>query len=276
MTLDLKEMNILLAEAVLLAKEGDTILLEDKTYYEKIKITQKGLTLLGRKNSRIAFDAYHGAIIPEVMGGDGVKRFGTTGSATFTVLEGADGFTAKNITFLNYFKRNGTKNGQAVAFKSEINGLRIENCRFISEQDTLYVDYGKDNLIVNSYIEGDVDFIFGSANCVFSGCEIVANPIYGKAYFLAPDTFCSNTEGFIFRNCDFRVVSDAKVYLGRAWFPSGARESVYPRATLQNCRLSGNIEMDLIQMHEQDLRSYELKIENCSLNQRLISSRDRK
>lgn len=270
MILDLREMDILLADAVVLAKEGDTILLEDKTYYEKIKITRKGITLLGRKNSRIAFDAYHGAVIPEAMGGDGIKKFGTTGSATFSVLEGADGFTAKNITFLNYFKRNGVKNGQAVAFKSEINGLRIENCRFISEQDTLYVDYGKDNRIVNSYIEGDVDFIFGSADCEFFECEIVAKPIYGQAYFLAPDTFSSNTEGFMFQNCDFRVLSDDKVYLGRAWFPGGARESVYPRATLKNCRLSGSIELDLIQMHENDPRTYKLNLMGCTLNQKPV------
>lgn len=272
MIVDLTNSNLLLQEAISLAKEGDVLLLENKTYYEKIYVKTKNITLIGKENTTIAFDAYHGAIIPKSMGGDGIKEFGTTGSATFTVSQGADGFKAKNITFLNYFKRNGRKNGQAVAFKSEINNLFIEDCKFISEQDTLYVDGGKKNMIKNCYIEGDVDFIFGSADCLFENCIILAKNVIGKAYYTAPDTYVSNLYGFIFKNCIFKAEDNIELYLGRAWFPTGALEEVFPKEALIDCLFETDVVMDLIQMHYGNPRIYDLKIKNCKYKDKLLDN----
>ncbi len=272
MMIDLNEKKISLQEALNLALEGDTILLEDKTYFEKLVIDKKKITLLGRKNSTISFNASHGTILPEAMGGDGVRTYGTTGSATVRVLKGADGFTAKNITFVNSFKRGNQKNGQAVAFKSEINNLRIENCRFISDQDTLYIDYGKNNLVVDSYIEGDIDFIFGSADCIFHNCEIKAKNVVGIAYFTAPDTYQSNLYGFIFHQCKFFSEENLDTYLGRGWYPSGATEPVFPKEYLIQCTIDANVKLDLIKMRPTDPKLHELILQDCVQNENIFST----
>lgn len=49
-----------------------------------------------------------------------------------------------------------------------------------------------------------------------------------NAYLCAPDTYASSKYGFIFANT--RVISSGnnKKYLGRAWYPGGAKEMVIP------------------------------------------------
>lgn len=265
--MDISKSNITLAQALLEAKEYDTIYLGNRVFKEKVYITKPHITLIG-DGAKIIYNASHGTIIPLEMGGDGIKTFGTTGSATFTVKEGADYFMATGITFINEFKRLGQKNGQAVAFKSEINHLRIFDCEFISEQDTLYIDNGYDNIIGNSKIFGDIDFIFGSASCLFYKCEIIA---IDEGYFIAPDTYGSMPFGFYFLDCEFKKITDKHVYLGRRWFPGGAKDVVYPKASFKNCLFADGIELDLIEMHKGDPSGYSLEIIDCMLDKKIIS-----
>lgn len=271
MKIDLLGKDILLQEAIDSANPGDVIILDNKTYYEKIEVKIKNLTIEGRESSCVAFDATNQSIIPIMMGGDGVKKFGTTGSSTFRVLEGADGFKCRNVKFLNYFKRSEGDQGQAVAFKSEISDLYMENCKFISQQDTLYIDFGANNKIVNCYIEGDVDFIFGSADCLFEGCEIKAINVVGRAYFTAPDTYEYNNIGFVFNNCKFISSEGVHSKLGRAWYPKGARVKVYPKLTIKNSEFIGDIDPNLVQMHEGDPDLHTLVLNNCILNGVIIN-----
>lgn len=263
---DLKYFKKSLTEAIMECKNGDSIFLDDIVYNEKICIDKHNITMIGRKNTVITYDAANPVIIPQSQGGDGVKTYGTTGSATVLVTTNGDGFKAYNITFKNTYQRAEGQNGQAVAFKSEANNVYIENCKFISSQDTLYVDYGKYNVIRDSYIEGDVDFIFGSADCIFYNCQIHAKKVFHQAYFLAPSTYEENLHGFIFYKCNFESDEGLKTYLGRAWFPSKSLKNVYPRCTLIDCNLKGDIEFDLIQMHSGDSREYSLKLNNIVYN----------
>lgn len=271
MIFDLKDTFMMLQDALDNAKEYDTIILDNKTYYEKIEISIPNLTIEGRENSCIAFDATNQAIIPLSMGGDGIKTFGTTGSATFRVLEGADGFKCRNVKFVNYFKRQKGTQGQAVAFKSEISNLYMENCSFNSLQDTLYIDYGTNNRIVNCYIEGDIDFVFGSADCYFDNCTIVAVAGNETAYFTAVDTYEYNKIGFVFDNCKFISKENVHSKLGRAWYPKGARCNVMPLLTVKNSTFIGDIDPYVIQMHEGDPDRHIIKVENCLLNGELIN-----
>lgn len=265
MKIDLKESHLTLEEAIKQASSGDVLYLENKTYFEKITVNIPNLTLIGQENTKITYNAYHGGIIPKEFGGDGKAIYGTTGSATFTVKETAFGFTAKNIIFENSYQRLDMPNGQAVAFKSECSHLLVENCTFISAQDTLYLDYGKNNRVVNCVIQGDVDFIFGSADCLFERCKIHAIDNEKKiAYYTAPDTFISNEFGFIFRECSFTSDPQMELYLGRPWFPSGAKEKVYPRIAFQNCSFPENIHLYLLRMHPKDCSNYSILIENCT------------
>ena len=263
MDIYLKNLNISLEEAISKASANDIIYLADKIYFEKIVVDKPNITIIGSNNSGICFNDCHSTII---RGGDGRKTYGTTGSASFTVKPTGDGFKAYNVSFINSYKRTKEQHGQAVAFKSECSNILLDNCRFIGHQDTLYVDFGKNNIIKNSYIEGDVDFIFGSADCIFEKCIIKAiNNERNIAYYTAPDTFISNKQGFIFEDCEFIADEDMELYLGRPWFPSKSKEKVYPRIEFKNCLINKNTNLFLKQMHEADPKDFVLKIIDCKL-----------
>jgi hypothetical protein len=61
------------------------------------------------------------------------KEFGTTGSSTVFIY--SNDFTAKNISFEN----SSGKVGQAVAVLTTGDRIAFENCRFLGNQDTLYL-----------------------------------------------------------------------------------------------------------------------------------------
>jgi pectinesterase len=72
----------------------------------------------------------------------------------------------------------------------------------------------------NCYIQGDIDFIFGSATAVFQDCEIFSNRLgSGQSSFVtAPSTPEGEKYGYVFHNCC--LTGDAEpqsVYLGRPW-----------------------------------------------------------
>lgn len=250
-----------LKEALDKASCGDVIYLEDRIYYEKIVIEVPNLTIIGKKNSKISYNVSHGTLIPGTN-----KKYGTTGSASVLVKDNATGFTAINVTFENNFDSVGQKNAQAVALKIECNNSKLDSCKILGKQDTLYIDYGKNNLVKNCYIEGDVDFIFGSADCTFENCIIKAlKTEKNVAYFTAPSTYINNQEGFNFKNCTFICDKDLDCYLGRPWFPGGALMPVYPKVKFINCKLDENIKLYLKKMHENDSSSYIFGIENCEI-----------
>ena len=122
MKIDLKKLNLSLAEAIRIALPNDELYLDDKVYNEKIVLYKPNITLIGQENTVIVFNDSHATPIRHGNGG----VYGTTGSSTFRVLEEADGFKAYNITFMNSYKREGKPNGQAVAFKSECNDIYIK------------------------------------------------------------------------------------------------------------------------------------------------------
>ena len=82
---------------------------------------------------------------------------GTSGSSSFYVY-GHD-FHAENITFEN----SAGPVGQAVAIFVAGDRAAFRKCRFLGNQDTMY-NYGKNSrqYYEDCYIEGTVDFIFGS------------------------------------------------------------------------------------------------------------------
>ena len=261
MKIDLKKLNLSLAEAIRIALPKDELYLDNKVYNEKIVLYKPNITLIGQENTVIVFNDCHATPIRHGNGG----VYGTTGSSTFRVLEDADGFKAYNITFMNDFKRDGKPNGQAVAFKSECSNVYIKDCKFIGHQDTLYVDNGKNNVIENCYICGDIDFIFGSADCLFKNCHIHAvNDEKDLGYFTAPSTIKSNEKGFIFEECKF-TCDDMEMYLGRPWYPGGAKEEVYPKIAFKNCQIVENIKLYLKKMHEKDKTNYCFNLENCEI-----------
>src|SRR5262249_14728668 len=85
----------------------------------------------------------------------------------FSTLVNANDFRAENLTFENSF---GT-GSQAVAVFVEAGRASFQNGRFLGWQDTLFVN-GSRHYFRDCYIEGHVDFIFGTASAVFENCTI--------------------------------------------------------------------------------------------------------
>jgi pectinesterase len=261
MKIDLKKLNLSLAEAIRIALPNDELYLDDKVYNEKIVLYKPNITLIGQDNTVIVFNDSHATPIRHGNGG----VYGTTGSSTLRVLEEANGFKAYNITFMNNYKREGRPNGQAVAFKSECSNIYIKDCKFIGHQDTLYVDGGTNNVIEDCYICGDIDFIFGSADCLFKNCHIHAvNDEKEEGFFTAPSTYIVNEKGFVFKDCVFSQ-DEMVMYLGRPWFPGGAKMEVYPRISFINCKIDESINLSMKKMHEKDKTNYSFNLENCCI-----------
>lgn len=154
----------------------------------------------------ITFDDY--ASKKNVFG----EEIGTSGSASFYIY-GKD-FTATNITFQN----SAGPVGQAVAVFVAGDRAQFRNCRFLGFQDTLYT-YGHESrqYYTNCYIEGTVDFIFGSSTAVFSNCTIFCKR---GGYITAASTPENKKFGYVFFQC--KITGDAAAgsyYLGRPWRP---------------------------------------------------------
>lgn len=133
---------------------------------------------------------------------------------TYTVrVDGCD-LTFKNLTFRN----NAGRVGQAVALHTEGDNLKFENCRFLGDQDTLFLaGHDSDLQFDNCYIEGTTDFIFGPATAYFNDCRIHSK---ADSYITAASTPQDVEIGFVFKNCKLTADPEVKkVYLGRPWRP---------------------------------------------------------
>ncbi|WP_293723018.1 pectinesterase family protein [uncultured Cetobacterium sp.] len=222
-------------------QEQATIYLKNGIYREKIVIDKPNITLIGEERGKVilVWDDASGTIMRE----NSEKTYGTTGSASVTITENGKGFTAKKIVFKNEFDypNSDLKNKQAVALKNDADQSYFEECDFLGFQDTLYANRGR-QYYRDSYIEGNVDFIFGGAHAYFENCEIYSIPREtGVGYVMAPSTLETEEIGYIFDNCNF--VSDGEkntIFIGRPWHP-GKREGYNPSAVVMNSNLGGHI-----------------------------------
>lgn len=142
----------------------------------------------------------------------GLDNMGTFRS--FTVRVDGNNMTFKNITFENTAGRV----GQAVALHTEGSNLAFDNCRFLGNQDTMFIA-GRDSKLSfdNCYVEGTTDFIFGPATAWFENCTIHSK---SNSYITAASTPKDVEYGYVFKNCKLTADPDVnKVYLGRPWRP---------------------------------------------------------
>ncbi|MBW7461731.1 pectin esterase, partial [Paenibacillus sepulcri] len=86
-------------------------------------------------------------------------------------------------------------------------------------QDTLYTPGQGRQYYADSYIEGTVDFIFGSATAVFERCEIHSIRRH-SGYVTAASTAEEQAYGYVFVNCKLTgTAPEHSVSLGRPWRP---------------------------------------------------------
>jgi len=203
-------------EAVNHAKPGDTILIKEGIYNERVEIKTPGLTLTGcntdfreyikEEDHEYSFSDPEGNLrtnryVPSdrtiityglygKMPSEDIGKLGTFRS--YTMFIDAGNVSLKNLTIENSAGA-GPDIGQAIALYAEGEGLNCSNIRLLGWQDTLFTgplppkEIEKNGFIgpkqfaqringrqyyTNAYIEGDIDFIFGSATAYFDNCYI--------------------------------------------------------------------------------------------------------
>lgn len=199
-------------DAIPLESDDETrVFIKSGRYKEKLTLSEAktNVTFIGEsaEDTVLTYDDNH-----YTEGEDG-EPLGTSGSSSFFV--NGDDFTARDLTFENASEPV----AQAVAIRIDGDRAAFEGCRFIGNQDTLYT-HGHDSrqYYRDCYIEGDVDFIFGWATCLFEDCHIHCKSDGG--YVTAASTEQEKEFGYVFKDCE--VTSDAapnSYFLGRPWRP---------------------------------------------------------
>lgn len=133
---------------------------------------------------------------------------------TYTMRVDGCNMTFKNLTIRN----NAGRVGQAVALHTEGTNLIFENCRFLGDQDTLFLaGHDSELKFEDCYVEGTTDFIFGPATAWFDNCQIHSK---ADSYITAASTPENVEFGLVFKNCKLTADPEVKkVYLGRPWRP---------------------------------------------------------
>ncbi len=205
--------------------EGAVINIAPGTYREVVRITKPNIFLRGGSpdpaKTVIVFDRSAGT------------HGGTFNSATVEV-KAAD-FRAENLTFANDFNTTHPQlpqGSQALALLVTGDRAAFRNMRFLGNQDTVYAGVEtctpprekpctpSRQYFSKCYIEGNVDFIFGSAKAVFEDCEIHNTP-HSIGFITAQGKHYPEQDStFVFNRC--RLTAEpgvTNVWLGRPWRP---------------------------------------------------------
>ncbi|WP_371483695.1 pectinesterase family protein [Kitasatospora sp. NBC_00315] len=141
--------------------------------------------------------------------------YGTAGSATL-LAQGHD-FTAAGLTLSNDFDENSSDTGdQALALYLDADRTVLDDVRLLGDQDTFLVNDSARAYVVNSYVEGTVDFVYGSGVAVFSGSRIHEKRTTGGPVTAAA-TPAARAYGFLFYRSTITGATANTTQLGRPW-----------------------------------------------------------
>lgn len=192
-------------------KNRTVVYVKNGLYREKLRLDsgENFVELVGesRFGTILTYDDHPGKV--------GIKGDSINTRSSYSFQMNANDFTARDITFRN---DAGFTAGQAVAVEARGDRAVFVNCRFIGNQDILFLNsetsrqYYKD-----CYIEGTTDFIFGPATAWFEGCHIHSKK---NSHITAASTPQNHPYGFIFNDCTLTGDSSLHmVSLGRPWRP---------------------------------------------------------
>lgn len=216
------------------AWRGETIFIRNGRYEERVEVKIPGLMLIGEScRETVISGCLYALMYCEDIGKLGTFR-------TYTMMVDTHDVLVMNLCVENT-AGFGPDKGQAIALFAEGDRLVFENCRFLGNTDTVYTgplppyELKKNGFVgpkqfaprVNGrqyyrdcYIEGDVDFIFGSATAYFENCTLFQKNHNQEvnSYATAASTAEGQEYGYVFASC--RFLSDAApgtCYLGRPW-----------------------------------------------------------
>ncbi len=165
-------------------------------------------------------------------------------NCTATIVSYASQLQVKNLTIQNtYGENNAAANGQHQAVAYLNNGgdqVSLDTVRLLGNQDTLWLaGSGKRTYVRNSFIQGDVDFIFGDMTAVFDGCEIrYTNARTHTGVIAAPSHVLAN-KGFLFKGGSFTTTGGSNsVSFARQWPQNG---STTGQMIVREVKLAGHI-----------------------------------
>ena len=185
------------------------------TYRERILVTRNhpNITLLGT-GTRPEDTVITNALNASTAGGTFFSQ---------TVEIEGDAFEAANLTIENAAPYPTPNGSGAVAAAIRSDRAVFRHVRFLSHQDTLFADFGR-QLYLDCFISGSADYIFGNATAVFQNTELNST---GPGYITAQSrTAPTQATGFVFLNS--RVTSAAAIPataanniigLGHPWRP---------------------------------------------------------
>ena len=187
------------------------IFIKNGVYKEKLRLdsSKNNVEMIGESkfNTILTYDDHPGKV---TAGGDSIN---TRSSYSFQV--DGDNFIARDITFRN---DAGFTAGQAVAVESRGDKAVFLNCRFMGNQDILFLNSVRSRQFYKDcYIEGTTDFIFGAATAWFENCHIQSKK---NSHVTAASTPESHSYGFVFNDCV--LTGDTTLHgvsLGRPWRP---------------------------------------------------------
>lgn len=199
---------------------------------------------IGYKYYSAAGSGYYDANDARAKSQKGIaQRWGTA----VRLQSGAKYFRAENITFENSFNRYMTdeeladgaeptgetltvqrRQGLDVRAKSateraaamcvEADGCEFYRCSFLSSQDTLYTQ--SKAYFKSCKIQGNTDYIFGSGDVVFDGCELCFGGYTDNAVGGYITAARQQTLGYLFWQCDVTAAGGMQVgsgCFGRPW-----------------------------------------------------------
>ena len=169
-------------------------------YKDKVHIVGAGAT---PDEVRIVWDDFSGRVV------DGYEL---TTYDSYTLSIQADDVLLENLTVAN----DAGRVGQAVALETRGDRILIDGCRLLGDQDTFFTKgYVSRVHVVDTYIEGTTDFIFGPSIVLFDGCTIHCK---ADSFITAASTTERNRYGYVFRSCRVTAADGVeKLYLGRPW-----------------------------------------------------------
>lgn len=201
-----------------------TITIKPGTYREKVTVPSDKpfVTLRGLGSSPDQV-----VIVRNVSAGQAGNHLGSA-----TVVARGHDFTATDLTISNDFDESTTTSGQqAPALYLDSDRSVLRNVRLLADQDTFLLNDNARSYVVDSYIEGTVDFIYGGGTAVLDRCTIYEKRAVGGA-ITAASTDAAKKYGFLIYRSTIGGARAGTVQLGRPW-RQGA-QVLYRESTLSD------------------------------------------
>jgi pectin methylesterase-like acyl-CoA thioesterase len=197
-----------------------TITVQANTYHEILYLSgKKNLTLTGSDRTNT---------IIEYPNNDKLNA-GTSARPLF-YANGANGLTVSNLTIYNTTPQDGS---QAEAFAVNADQVILRSANVKSLQDTLL--FTGRVYVTGSYVEGNVDFVWGSGVAYFDSSEIKT---VGRAGAIVQARNGANGYGYVF--VDSKLTSDAGI-TGQVLARIDVTAYPYSHVAYINCQMSSAI-----------------------------------